>query len=179
MTAFRPWLLPVVLAVVCAGLGLVLWGQLERTEQATEAALGSETPDPSAEAPADWKRTRVQPIGTYTQALTRPLFLPSRRAPEAGSADGLAGAGMTLPFILQGTMLAGDRGIALLRREDGNIVRLEMGEDIDGWTLEEVRLTSVVLRRGEAEKELPLTERESEQGEPDRAPARQQENEKT
>jgi hypothetical protein len=153
----RRWLIPGLLAAVCLSLGAVLafalWPERRHAEDfaAATAAEGSVEVSPAS------LRPRVRPFDAYAQALGRPPLLPSRHAPP-DRAGGGASSGPEAPaaFTLQGIMIGKGRRLALLQRADGSVVRVEIGEEIDGWICEEISGASIVLRRGAIRRELGL-----------------------
>jgi hypothetical protein len=50
------------------------------------------------------------------------------------------------------------RRLALLQRPDGVLVRVDDGQEIDGWTVDAITRAGVILRRGSIRQELTLTD---------------------
>lgn len=114
------------------------------------------------------------PLSALQATVDRPLFSPSRRPPpspdalstadtgpaetlEGEAADGAADA----PFTLLGVASGSARTIALLRRLDGaDVLRVRVGEEIDGWTIEAIAADSITLRRGQETRVLRLFDSE-------------------
>ncbi|MGO4129724.1 hypothetical protein AB4Z01_35375, partial [Inquilinus sp. YAF38] len=58
---------------------------------------------------------------------------------------------------VQGVILAGDQGMALLRRDDtGEIMTARPGDDLSGWHVDRIDPGSVTLTGPDGSIELPL-----------------------
>ena len=86
-----------------------------------------------------------------SSVAAKPIEKPSRRLPNGGSA-----------FQLSGVIIGPDIKYAIIKRLTTNKTRtVRLGEDIDGWTAEEITPEYVVLRR---EDERIRVERSSRSG---------------
>jgi hypothetical protein len=103
----------------------------------------------------------VASLGKYNEIIERPLFLSTRRppekqpeeppepSPEPPSADET--------FTLLGVVLTPEATIALLQDDkSGEIARLQVGEQVNGWHLKAVQANSVSLSKGDQAVDLPL-----------------------
>lgn len=149
--------MPGLFAAVALGLAVVLALALLPERRRAQDVAAATAGEGSVEVSPASLRPRLKPLDAYAQALGRPPLLPSRHAPPDRSGSG-ASSGPVAPaaFTLQGVMIGKGRRLALLQRTDGSVVRVEIGEEIDGWICEEISGASVVLRRGAIRHELGL-----------------------
>lgn len=92
----------------------------------------------------------------YPETLRRPLFRSTRRpVPEAPVAQSPAPAPPQLVgYRLTGIVSTGARRMILLETPGGKSVQLVEGESVDGWTVETIAETAVILSRGETRVDL-------------------------
>jgi hypothetical protein len=122
-----------------------------------QAALPPATP--AAEPPP-----LVAPeLSDLTETVERPLFNPSRRGPQPPPPEAEAPppppptAEPPPAVTVQGVILAGDQGVALLRRDDtGEIMTARPGDDLSGWHVDRIDPGSVTLTGPDGSIELPL-----------------------
>lgn len=102
-------------------------------------------------------------MSALTETVERPLFNPSRRGPQPPLPEAEAPPPpppMAEPppaVTVQGVILAGDQGVALLRRDDtGEIMTARPGDDLSGWHVERIDSGSVTLSGPDGSVELPL-----------------------
>jgi type II secretory pathway component PulC len=116
---------------------------------------------PVTAAPADLHVETVDSDGVFSLVppeaalldaiVDRPLFSALRRPFEAPMEVEPAAAPVavkTLSFKLAGTMLSGDARFALLAHPERGMLRLRQGQEVDGWRIEDVLGSEVLLRRG-------------------------------
>lgn len=99
----------------------------------------------------------MRPLDAFSEVIERPLFRPDRRpAPvvvDAAKADGTSRQG----YALLGVVIDDDMRMALLRPKGAKrTLRILEGQQIDGWTVEDVRPDRVVMRRGGVSEEVRL-----------------------
>ena len=117
----------------------------------------------SADSPEHepFKPFEVPPLDQYSEIVERPLFLETRRPPPPEIPD-VAVEEEEQPveeqvFTLLGVMVTPDSKMALVEvDESGNVARLKVGDEVEGWELDSVSADNVVLRKGESVKNLPL-----------------------
>ncbi|MFE0758201.1 hypothetical protein ACFW16_29855 [Inquilinus sp. NPDC058860] len=102
-------------------------------------------------------------LSELTATVERPLFNPSRRGPQPPPPEAEAPpppppAAEPPPAVtVQGVILAGDQGVALLRRDDtGEILTARPGDDLSGWHVDRIDPGSVTLTGPDGAVELPL-----------------------
>lgn len=99
---------------------------------------------------------------SFSDTLTRPLFIPNRQplgatpvAPAAPMSH--AAPPNTARYALSAIIIVDNERIALLTDSaTGDLIRLREGEGVAGWQLEEIRENSAVLRDGDNREELSL-----------------------
>jgi general secretion pathway protein N len=121
-------------------------------------ALAQEAPRPaSGEIP------ELPPLEDLSATTERPLFVRSRRPPEAAppapaeEAAPVEVAKEEAPAELTGIVNGPDRTYAILRSvATKEVVHLRKGETIDDWSVQEIGVRYVVLRRGAGSLRLEL-----------------------
>jgi general secretion pathway protein N len=178
-TESKNWL-PLLLALMAALAGLVLWDR-----QSGDSAQKGAGP-PAAVRAAD-KSTRAQAAGRTEQGINplanltldklqdtvrRPLFETSRRPIEAPAPlpplQVEPAAPPPPPFVdqnalsLLGVVASEGRTIALLKRnQTGQNIRVEVGDAVDGWTIVSIEPQRVMIRQGDTQIALQLFRKKS------------------
>ncbi len=99
---------------------------------------------------------------SFSETLTRPLFMPNRRPAEAAAQESAAPApraAKTKPnrYTLAAVIIVGDERIALLTdTATGGLNRVREGESLAGWQVEAIRPDGAVLSNGDIREELAL-----------------------
>ena len=125
-------------------LFLPLWGLVftaaARTEEQGRAAAALANP------------VAAQPLEQLPAIVDRPLFSPSRRPPPAAPLPVMkapaASAALSAPpdVILLGVVMDGQNARAVVQvGADKRLLRAQMGDDIDGWTVAQIDGRKVVL----------------------------------
>ncbi|WP_137391672.1 hypothetical protein [Rhodoligotrophos defluvii] len=127
------------------------------------------------------EHTQPQPSDLHIAAFTfpsssafeiitaRPLFSPSRRpfvpAPATTGAISQPSeqevappveASLPFEFELVGIVQIANRRVALLKSAEGEIKRVQIGASLDGWEVNEITASQLVVRLGEQKKILIL-----------------------
>jgi hypothetical protein len=126
--------------VLTAGLQLALPSSVELPAR----------PRVRAAAPTSAPITRVAPL-TYAAIMAHPIFAPDRLPPpaEAEASGNLGG------YEVLGTAIAGKTAAAaLLRDSGGEITRVKVGEEIDGWKLLSIAPEELVFDRNGERRSL-------------------------
>ena len=178
-TESKNWL-PLLLALMAALAGLVLWDR-----QSGDGAQKGAGP-PAAVRAAD-KSTRAQaaaraeqginPLANLTldklqDTVRRPLFETSRRPIEAPAPLPPPQVEPAAPpppaFVdqnalsLLGVVASEGRTIALLKRnQTGQNIRVEVGDAVDGWTIVSIEPQRVMIRQGDTQIALQLFRKKS------------------
>jgi general secretion pathway protein N len=126
-------------------------------------------------APAVVAAAETQAIPEYRQVLARPLFSPWRRPPEMRAAvpqpqpKKVAAAPVKVPpklakgqVLLLGVVIDGGREVALIRSQrDPAVLRLSVGDELDGWRLSEITPRSIALEQEGVVEEVLLRDTEA------------------
>jgi hypothetical protein len=174
-----------LLMLVAAGLGALLWWDMQSEEPETPDVVAAAGParrveggsrDGQAASTATPERVpggEANPLASLDKeslrdVTERPLFAPARRRPPAPAPRETEPAFVVPPappptpdYTLLGIIRDGDRAIALLRgRSDARNLRVETGDMIGGWEIAAVGAASVRLKRSDgAAHELRLPPR--------------------
>jgi hypothetical protein len=109
-------------------------------------------PRAPATAPAEESPARVASTD-YAAIMAHPIFAPDRAPPpaEAEASGNLSG------YEVLGTAIAGKTAAAaLLRDSGGEISRVKVGEEIDGWKLLSIAPTELVFDRNGERRSLTV-----------------------
>lgn len=153
------------LALVCAILAVVLVVELTNGDGVEDvASIPPEMPESrSAEQEVEAQSDFVMPPqDTYAEVSERPLFLRSRRPlpPDLEVRNETPTGTATAAFILSGVVLTGTQRMALIQTQSSpKIVRVEEGQEYEGWIVEAIHPNRVVMRRGEDVSEIVLEDR--------------------
>jgi hypothetical protein len=146
------WLAPVLVLGVLLGAELG-WGR--RVHRLPE-------PGPALEArpvtPALLPEYKIEGgLAGRAETVSRTLFNPTRRPAPTAVADGGRSQLQRGQFVLTGTSLAGDQGIAFLKEVAGGKSRtVRQGEQVNGMLVAEVKSDRVRLTLGGDSEELVL-----------------------
>ncbi len=178
------WRLPIVLLLVCLVMAAVVGRELIREPEPFDG--GEAAPAVAAKAlDAGDVVYEPKPIEAFDEIIERPLFQATRRpAPSQPGAEGTTETSGNGQFVVAGIIVGERRRLALVIPEgEEKPVRLEVGQSVSGWTIEEIQPTRVVFRNGQTLSEVRLLDRRVESVEekparpgarPPRAPARDQ-----
>ena len=178
-TESKNWL-PLLLALMAALVGLVLWDR----QSGDGAQKGANSPalvraadkSPRAQAAARTEQG-INPLANLSldklhDTVRRPLFETSRRPIEAPAPllppPQVEPVAPAPPFVdqnalsLLGVVASEGRTIALLKRnQTGQNVRVEVGDAVDGWTIVSIEPQRVMIRQGDTQIALRLFRKKS------------------
>lgn len=143
---------PLLLLLLCCALIALIYVEAERPDVEPPANAAVAPPRPPAARAAEAPTFAMPPLSDYAEVLDRPLFSPTRRRPPAaaGTADPRSS-----PFTLVGVVLSASGKHALIEHaQPHRLDRVVEGQELDGWTVEEIRLDRVVFRRGDTRIEV-------------------------
>jgi Type II secretion system protein C len=175
----KNWL-PLLLALMAALAGLVLWdrqsGDGAQKGASPTAVVRAADKSPRAQAAARTEQG-INPLANLSldklhDTVRRPLFETSRRPIEAPApllpppqAEPVA---PSPPFVdqnalsLLGVVASEGRAIALIKRnQTGQNVRVEVGDAVDGWTIVSIEPQRVMIRQGDTQIALRLFRKKS------------------
>jgi hypothetical protein len=139
-------LLSLFLLSGCAALGGLLFDEFATDVDQTAPATEVSPPSSSAGAP----RTYAAPIEEQLETvLARPLFSPTRRAPDTPAANLTAELGLER-LRLAGIVTAPGRRLAIFADTDGKPMAVAEGQRVKGWQIESItpRLVSISAAGG-------------------------------
>ena len=147
----------IILCLVFAVLAVLPWGYAIGTrlygEIQADAGLDDDTVVERVQLPTLLMPARLQ---DYSQTVSRPLFVASRRPSSTVNAPVAAQPGQKLlleRYPVVGVVVAGDRRIVLIRTgQSDKVVRLQQGEMLDGWSITEIAHGRIVLEKAGAEE---------------------------
>lgn len=99
---------------------------------------------------------------SFSETLTRPLFMPNRQPPEALATQPSAPASRGAQpkanrYALSAIIIVDNERIALLTdTATGGLSRVREGESLAGWQVEEIHADGAVLSNGDKREELSL-----------------------
>lgn len=98
---------------------------------------------------------------TFTETLTRPLFMPDRRPAQAAAPDTPAAAPAARPgaprYALSAVVIVDDERIAIVTdTATGELRRVREGESLAGWRVEAIHDDRAELRNGDTREALAL-----------------------
>jgi general secretion pathway protein N len=173
-TRRRPSLL---LIALCLALGYHVWRVLEAGPVAIDAGAAPPPPAPIVVAPRE-TIAELPRIDEFAETVARPLFMATRRPPEPEEEvveEAKTGAQRNL-FNLLGIVISSDERVALVtRRRGGEMLRLVVGQYIDGWRVETIRSDRMTLSQGDETEVLKLTDAQRPKRRKKRAAKQQQE----
>jgi len=178
-TESKNWL-PLLLALMAALAGLVLWDRQsgDGAQKGAGAPAAVRAADKSTRAQAAARGEQgINPLANLTldklqDTVRRPLFEASRRPIEAPAPllppPQVEPAPPPPPFVdqnalsLLGVVTSEGRAIALLKRnQTGQNIRVEVGDAVDGWTIVSIEPQRVMIRQGETQIALQLFRKKS------------------
>jgi hypothetical protein len=150
--------LTLVLLLLCAGLGAWVFQQwmayqaaapapLQQAAAGTPSGGGVRAPDPPPMAP----------LASYSEIVERPLFVQTRRPPPEAEVAQAAAPNPPGNYRLEGTALTPVGRVAVVRNTRTSALhRLAVGDEVDGWQLEEVEPGQAALSQGPRKLQLEL-----------------------
>ena len=153
-------LLAIALTLSALSLGAYAYDKLSKPPEPV-AAAGAATPPPTETGVvnAPTKVTPLPPLQSFSEITARPLFSATRRPPVPQkiqrSKPVIASApasqkAKTGQYTLIGVIIDEKTKAALLRKgRKGEPTQVKIGQNLDGWTVEDIVAGSVKLRQGE------------------------------
>lgn len=110
-----------------------------------------------ADSSAKTKTVRLPALRNFAEISDRPLFSATRRPPQRAQRSSPVVASAEVPnrassgqYTVMGIMIEKDMKSALLRKgRNGEFLRVKVGQKLDGWTIDDIKVGSVQLRQGE------------------------------
>ncbi len=101
----------------------------------------------------------LAPLDAFAETTSRPLFMPTRRPPSPEEVVQVAPVRAETPLnvTISGLVMAAEKSFALVQRQgNAEILRLGVGDTIDGWEVASVLSDRVVFQREEKTHEVEL-----------------------
>ena len=146
-------LLLLLLISACGGLGWELSRQWQAPlPEQPPASSGQPAGVAAIPPPPEFS---MPPAGSFSAIVERPLFAATRRPPEEQADEPVISR--DLPITLTGVNISAGERWALFKRNDGKgNLRLQEGDEFQGWLLEAIEPQQVTFRQGEEAKVLAL-----------------------
>ncbi len=172
MNARGQRLLSLLLLVAMAGLGYLLYDDIDQITRQKAPALTSRlpatAPQPEAATAPDPEHT-PPPINDFLEMVARPLFSQERRPPPAAPAEPAATnpVNPTTPvqsggqqFLVMGIIITDQEKVALLkpRRGKAEVFRVKEGEIVTGWRVTKITPEAVTITKGQRSDRLKLSD---------------------
>lgn len=145
------------LIAICLGLGTLIYYLAEEPLRILPPDAGKRSAQNIPDLP-NYGGLQALDLAALSETIARPLFAETRRPPETEdetTAPTELGAGPNanvktrLEHTLVGIFMVGSNKLALLRpRRRGPLVRVSIGDEIDGWKVTEITLEHVELEQG-------------------------------
>jgi len=148
----RPGRTPLLLAAACAALVGGIYIELDSPDIEPPAKAAMAAAREPEQRPIQDPSFSMPPLRNFSGVLSRPLFSETRRPPlqPAVAADARAAT-----FTLVGTILSAQERHALVEHgQPARLERISEGQDIDGWTVEQILPDRVVFGRADARIEI-------------------------
>jgi hypothetical protein len=153
-----------VLTVLCLCLAVVIYEELDRPILESSANAAAARAGRSTTPPMPVVSFSMPPLRDYAEVTARPLFVQSRRPPPQASR---APPTQVSAFTLVGIVVSDRSSYALVEfGQPPKLTRIREGQDLAGWTVEEILPTKVVLRHSDIREDIKPKDR------PPRAPQR-------
>jgi general secretion pathway protein N len=144
-----------VASLLCASFAVLMVLELSST-----GGAGASVPDTAsaasrpADIPAPSSRFSLPPLDTFAEVTERPLFSSSRRPIAAETSSAVI---KPLSASLAGIVISpSSSSIIVMHGDPPALLRLKVGDDIDGWSISSIEPSRVVLQRGAEEQQLKL-----------------------
>ena len=148
----RPGRTPLLLAAGCIALAGLIYIELDAPDIEPPAKAAVTAAPAADKRPAQSPSFAMPPLRNFAGVLSRPLFSETRRPPRqpTGPADTRDAS-----FTLVGTILTAQERHALVEHgQPPHIERVKEGQEVDGWTVEQILPDRIVFARGDTRVEI-------------------------
>lgn len=154
---------PFYLLVVCIGLAWMVYWQIANPPAFPSDVAAADQPAASEPTRARQAEFSLPPLAEYSEIVARPLFSPTRRPPVETEADTDDASPPLSGLVLAGVVISTEGRLALLRRSrTAEVVRVLLGQEIDGWRVEAIESDRVTLRQGDTVEVVTLRDKAEE-----------------
>jgi hypothetical protein len=107
---------------------------------------------------------RMPPLQQFSMIVERPLFDSTRKpAPDAAGSSGEVSV-VFRQMVLTGVIITPEKNMAILKnKKQKQTIRLEPGESVQSWLLDEIHPDRAVFRKGTQFEELFLVKKTAKQ----------------
>ncbi|MAF84063.1 MAG: hypothetical protein QGH93_08880 [Gammaproteobacteria bacterium] len=107
---------------------------------------------------------KMPPLRKFSMIVDRPLFDPTRRpAPTAAGSTGEVSV-VFRQMVLTGVIITPEKNMAILQnKKQKQTIRLEPGESVQSWLLDEIHPDRAIFRKGTQLQELFLVKKPAKQ----------------
>jgi hypothetical protein len=156
-----------LLAAICAALIFVIaceWMYALYAQKQLLESVGAGEKQKKSTAQLPTLELTKRPETSYTDLVTRPLFIQGRRPvnePSAEQTPVTNAATETFNWAVNGIYTYQNKLYALLSRTTAKVAKdnyrkVTVDSDVDGWKLVEIQKDKVIVSQGNKQKELPL-----------------------
>lgn len=160
-----------ILVVICAALAYavflerqgvpvlerIVFGGGDIAPARLPPAVGREPAPGATGRPADLE---LPPVDEFSEIAERTLFNATRRPIETPPAAVKVQVISPSNFSLIGILISDGERMALIRRGGaGDYLRVRVGQQVDGWSINNIVPDRVVIKKGNIEEELILKDR--------------------
>jgi hypothetical protein len=155
---------PLLLAALSLGVIGLIYIELDRPALDHSANAAMRPTKPTAPETADGLSFVMPPLVSFAEVVNRPLFSQTRRpAPKALA----PGNEQSLPYTLVGVVItAHERHALIAHGTPPRLERLTEGQDLEGWTIEQILADRLVFGRDGARIEVKAKDPPSQPGPP-------------
>jgi general secretion pathway protein N len=150
-----------LLLVVALGLAAVVYAEL--TQGGESVATGEAAEDAAGNAPTGGTKASIvgfalPRLADFARVTERPLFSATRRPPPPQASQEAIKQSGTL--ALEGVILSKAERLALISHgQPPALSRVPEGQEVEGWTVVEIRPDGIVLQRDATRQELRLRDK--------------------
>ena len=160
-----------LLVVICAALGYGVYLERQDVPVLERIVFGGDDiaaarPAPAVEqepAPRPAARSadlEMPPLDEFAEIAGRTLFNPTRRPIETPPPPAKVQVVSPSRFTLIGVLISDGERMALIRRGGaGDYLRVNVGQQVDGWHIENIMPNRVTIRKGKTKEDLILKDR--------------------
>jgi len=170
------------LLALCAALATAVYLQASNELSLPDEPAVAAAPLAPALALGDEPALAMPPIEHFSETVTRPLFMSTRRPAEPGAPvepPPRAARSSPLALELSGIVISPRERIALLvRARSGEVIRVSEGELVEDWMVRSIQPDRVILEQNGTQRELKLEDKTPRPPERRQRPLRQERQER-
>ncbi|MFZ0255357.1 MAG: hypothetical protein WAN46_06880 [Gammaproteobacteria bacterium] len=151
----------IVTLIALLALAGVQWPE-KKAPTAKAAAANTTTLPPDLPTQSQLLQFSLPPIEEFSETLARPLFYEARQPPDPSAANGSNPQAQfesisSENLILSAIVLSSEEQFVLVQDPSNQrLTRVEKGQEVGGWSLDDIRNDSVLLRKDNQTKVVSL-----------------------